>query len=85
MIAGRYFVTPHAVKRFRQRIIRGMTYEQALGAIINGLERTRSEPRRLHDGTGWMIRCRRPYNFRAVVKPTDEGAPAVVTILRSGA
>ncbi len=36
--AGRCFITPHAVDRFRRRIAL-LDYDHALGAIIRGLER----------------------------------------------
>lgn len=38
MIAGPAFVTPHAVRRFCQRIT-NVPYERALGMIIRGLDR----------------------------------------------
>lgn len=84
MIAGRYFVTPHAVRRFQERIAPWMSYSQALGTIIRCLEETTCRPTPLHHEPGLMIRVRRPYNFRAVIKPSEEGAPVVATILRSG-
>lgn len=37
MIAGDYFITPHAVRQFQSRIAPWMTYEQALAAIIREL------------------------------------------------
>ncbi|HEX7122388.1 MAG TPA: hypothetical protein VF178_08475, partial [Gemmatimonadaceae bacterium] len=33
----RYFVTPHAVERYRQRVDRRATYEQAVAAIERGI------------------------------------------------
>lgn len=84
MIAGRFFVTPHAVERFRERIAPHLTYEEALGAIIHGLKETTSAPKPRGDTGAITIRVRRPYNFRAVIMPGDGPAPAVVTILRSG-
>lgn len=84
MIAGRYFVTPHAVHRFRERIAPGLTYDQALGAIIRGLEEATSEPRPAHSGTGYYVRVRRPYAFRALIVPGDGSFPAVATVIRSG-
>lgn len=84
MIAGRYFVTPHAVKQFRARIAPRLSYDQALGAIIRGLEETESEPKPCHSGKAVYIRVRRPYAFRAVIAPGEGELPAVITILRSG-
>ncbi|HEX6940905.1 MAG TPA: hypothetical protein VF158_15920 [Longimicrobiales bacterium] len=84
MIAGRFFVTPHAVERFRQRIAPHLTYEQALGAIIRGLDATDSERRPAQSGTRYYIRVRRPYAFRALIVPGEGPLPAVATVLRSG-
>lgn len=84
MIAGRYFVTPHAVRRFQQRVAPRLSYRQALGTIIRCLEETTCEPVPLHHEPGWMIRVRRPYNFRAVVRLAEDGTMVVATILRSG-
>jgi hypothetical protein len=85
VIAGRYFVTPHAVERFRERIAPHLSYGQALGAIIRGLEETTSEPRPAHSGKGYYVRVRRPYAFRALIVPGDGPFPAVATVIRSGA
>ena len=62
MIAGPAFVTPHAVARFRQRIQGGLTYEQALGIIIRGLDsgvRSMTPLVRLDDGVRFRrhVRC----------------------------
>jgi hypothetical protein len=37
MITGDFFITPHAVRQFQNRIAPWMNYEQALGAIIREL------------------------------------------------
>lgn len=84
MIAGRYFITPHAVERFRERIAPHLTYDQALGAIIRGLEETKSRPVPAHSGGGHWIRVRRPFAFRALIVTGDGPLPAVATVLRSG-
>lgn len=34
MIAGRWFITPHAVRRFIERYCPTLTYEQALGHLV---------------------------------------------------
>jgi len=61
MIAGPAFVTPHAVDRFRQRIV-NVPYERALGIIIRGLEhgvRSMTPLVRLDDGVRFRrhVRC----------------------------
>ena len=88
MIAGPAFVAPHAVQRFRQRILR-VEYDQALGAIIRGLDRgVRSVTPMVHLDGGRArchVRCAvdldgRQVRFVATVLFTGSGAPQVVTI-----
>lgn len=87
MIAGDYFVTPHAVRQFQERI-HHRSYNDALAAIIRGLQ---------HPTTRWIeqeetgehpqilkARVQEPFCFRAIVRPQAGRNPAVVTILRSG-
>lgn len=87
-VAGKYFVAPHAVWRFRQRIDSRLGYEDALAAIIRGLEQDAMAPKPLSNGAGIMIRTRGRrhgrYDFRAVVLPGEGAKPAVATVLRSG-
>lgn len=33
-ITGRFFITPHAVERYRTRIRRGLSYDEALSELI---------------------------------------------------
>lgn len=61
MIAGPAFVTPHAVRRFCQRIT-NVPYERALGMIIRGLDsgvRSMTPLVRLDDGVRFRrhVRC----------------------------
>jgi len=85
---GDYFVTPHAVHRYRERI-EDVPYRIALGRIIQGLNGEGAmEPKRLPEGT-LGIRVRRPApGFRVVVDDRPDGAegelPQVVTVLESG-
>jgi hypothetical protein len=41
MISGRWFITPHAVRRFMERAVRGATYEEALEPLITASETAR--------------------------------------------
>ena len=82
MIEGDYFVTPHAVKQFQDRIAPWMTYEQALGAIIREL-RGVNEFRLTENGKAYYVRTKGVYRFRAIIRE-GKSLPAVVTILRSG-
>lgn len=81
--AGRYFITPHAVHRYVERVMPGLTYEQALGDMINALERTTSSPKRLRDGM-LRVRVRKPRDWFALVSDRGPGLPQVVTVMRSG-
>lgn len=38
---GRWFITPHAVKRYRERIAPNRSYEEALGVLIRASEKAR--------------------------------------------
>lgn len=85
MIAGPAFVSPHAVRQFCARIAPGLDYEQALGAIIRGVEDgvRAGRVRELGNGRGVGVRARGAYSFRAVIVPGTP-LPVVVTVLRSG-
>lgn len=82
MIAGDFFVTPHAVEQFRRRIAPWMNYEQALGAIIKEL-RHADNFRPTRNGKAVYVRTRGEWCFRAVIREGHK-CPAVVTILRGG-
>ena len=78
MIAGKYFITPHAVRQFIKRTAWNMTYEEALAAIIKGLGNDIKSIKENHTGAT-IIRVKGKWNFRAVVRDN-----VVVTILKSG-
>lgn len=78
MIAGEYFITPHAVRQFIKRMAWNMTYKEALAAIIKGLENDIKSIKENHTGAK-IIRVDGKWKFRAVVRDN-----AVVTILKSG-
>lgn len=82
MIQGDYFITPHAVEQFQKRIC-PLDYEQALGAIIQGLTHDALPAKRLDSGKGVMVRVRGRWEFRAIIVAGDD-KPAVATILKSG-
>lgn len=84
MIAGAYFVTPHAVHQFQQRIA-DLPYEAALAAIIHGCQSVPADQARpLTNGQGVYLRVTTgPHLFRAIIL-AGEPAPAIVTICRSG-
>jgi len=83
-VAGPAFVTPHARKRFQRRIAR-LPDNEALAAIIRGLERPRAiRVGRRQDGVPVIdVAVDGEYQFIAtlVVHPDPRLRPAVVTIL----
>lgn len=83
MIAGRYYITPHAVAQFRERIAPGLSEDAARLAIIWELAHHIRAAVRLRTGAV-RVRCRGGrYAFCALVSGESEGtAPAVVTIQR---
>jgi len=82
MFAGGFFVTPHAVRQFQNRIAPWMDYEQALGTIIRELQHAKefrlTENRKAH-----YTRIDGRWQFRAIIQEGKD-LPAVTTILRSG-
>lgn len=79
---GRWFVTPHAIDRFRQRTRQShLTYEQALGAIID--ESTRSHKVKDLDGGAQLWRGPKPRRLRYVVVDDGVGLPVLATVLFS--
>lgn len=86
MIDGPAFVTPHAVRRFQERI-RALPYEAARQAVIDELAEHVVSVRPAHAGRGVMVRVRGGrHSFRAHVLPPPGPAlaPVVATVLRSG-
>lgn len=79
---GKYFITPHAIEQFRNRI-HNLPYEDVLAIILKGLQDNAMPARPSENGDSDYIRVRAKavgdYNFRAVVR---DGV--CVTILKSG-
>ncbi len=86
MIAGPAFVTPHAVQRFIARVAPGLTYEQALGLIVRGLETGVTHvvgPMTLEDGRAAVHVRIRTEGYRFIVTAVFGGSgekPVVVTV-----
>lgn len=78
MIAGKYFITPHAVRQFQKRMAWNMSYKEALAEIIKGLKYNIKSIKPNQSGAA-IIRVDGKWKFRAVVRGN-----AVVTILKSG-
>lgn len=79
---GQVFVTPHAVRRFRERIA-PLPENRALAAIIHSLAEARSV-KPIPNGRGLAVRTQAPFRFRAFVMPPAQPGelPSVVSILR---
>jgi hypothetical protein len=80
---GQVFVTPHAVRRFRERIA-PLPENHALAAIIHSLASPAVSVRPTQNGRGLAVRTKAPFRFRAFVMPPPEagGLPSVVSIMR---
>ncbi|NLG85435.1 MAG: hypothetical protein GX493_12715 [Firmicutes bacterium] len=81
MIAGEFFITPHAVEQFRRRMAPWMSYEEALGTIIRELN-TAGPLRPTRNGKAYYVRTKGEWCFRAVIGPGEGPQPAVITVLR---
>jgi hypothetical protein len=82
-IGGDVFVTPHAVRRFQERIA-PLQENHALAAIIHSLASPNVSVRPTQNGRGVAVRTKAPYRFRAFVMPPviPGDLPAVVSIMR---
>lgn len=80
-VTGRFFVTPHAVERYRERIPgkRGLSYEQALGELIRLLDRAHRV--RVDDNGTELWRVGNPTRLRFRVQPSSLGLPQVLTVM----
>lgn len=82
--SGRFFVTPHAVSRYRQRVHRGISYERALEEIMVESERAHFVKRAplAYRGIVEYWRGPKPMRIRLVVKQNHRvKLPTIVTVL----
>lgn len=81
-LPGRWWISPHAVRRYRERAPgkRLLTYEQALAEIITESERAHFV-RDNGDGTE-QWRGAKPHRLRFRVARGNAGKPQLVTVLR---
>lgn len=76
-VRGRWFVTPHAVARYIERIAPGLTYEQARARIIRDSERAHRV--KVVDGVEHW-RGPRPLRVQYRIGPGEGDLPAVVSV-----
>ena len=82
MTAGRWFITPHAVRRYIDRVDRYATYEQALAELVRCSERARCV-KEISPGI-WLYREGKPRRLRfrvAAAKPLPDGSPGMPQLL----
>ncbi len=79
MIPGRFFITPHAVKRFIEKCGGAMDYNDALADLIE-LSGRAHKVKCLHEGIE-LWRTGRPGRLRMVVSTRNAGLPQLVTVL----
>jgi hypothetical protein len=77
---GRWFVGPHAVARYIERIAPGLTYEQARARIIEDSERAH---RVKVEGDVEHWRGPRPLRVQYRIAPGEGDLPVVLTVLAS--
>lgn len=79
MVTGRWFVTPHAVQRYRERIDPLATYDDALAYLIAASERAHPV-KEIQPGL-WLWRGPKPRELRYRVSVREPGLPQLVTVL----
>lgn len=82
-LSGRWFITPHAVRRYIERCpgARRLTYEQAFGQLISESELAHLVKARRNPGEE-LWRGGKPHRLRFVVARGNGGLPQLVTVLR---
>ena len=80
---GRWFITPHGVRRYIERCpgARRLTYEQALGRLIDESTKAHFVKARRNEGEE-LWRGGKPHRLRFVVCRANAGLPQLVTVLR---
>lgn len=76
---GRFFVTPHALRRYIERIRPGMCEREAREELLRYAARAKVVRRTRNKGV--LMRAPRPLRFRFVVGPGTGVLPAILTVL----
>lgn len=79
--SGKFFVTPHAVHRYQERVHHGISYEKALSEIIEEAERAHYV--KPYKGGAQCWRGAKPMRLRLVVSPPNGKGklPQIITVL----
>jgi len=80
-VAGKWFVTPHAVARYIERVRPGASYETALRELVRESETARPV-KEIEPGL-WLYRGAKPRRLRYRVSTREPGLPQLVTVLRT--
>ncbi len=78
---GKWFITPHAVRRYIDRVDRFATYEQALEVLIQWSERAKRK-KEIAPGV-WLYRGPRPLRLRLRVSHAGDRLPQLLTVIKS--
>lgn len=79
MIDGPWFITPHAVKRYIERVRPHLSYERALADLVAESKRAHAV-KEIEPGL-WLWRGGKPRRLRFRVSTLGDGAPQLVTVL----
>lgn len=78
-MTGPWFITPHAVHRYIERIRPGLGYEQALRELIEQSDKAHAV-KEIEPGL-WLYRGTKPRRLRFRVSTRGERSPQLVTVL----
>jgi len=84
---GRWFISPHAVRRFMERALRGATYEEALEKLIVASETARLIREDHNPGVDLYRTKAEPGGrgrIRLLVSRRLPGAPQLMTVIVGG-
>lgn len=81
-VSGRFFITPHAVRRFRERVpgASQMSYETALAELISIADRSHLVKTDAAGIEHW--RGPKPHRLRLRVASGNRGLPQLITVIR---
>jgi len=80
MARGKWFITPHAVKRYIQRVAPSLTYEEALEELVF----MSSKARRIKEMSPGIALYRggKPLRLRFRVAECGDGLPRLLTVMK---